>query len=48
MAEALRDLARRLYRALQREDDYPTFDAAVDEPAAVNGWTFTAEDEHFG
>ena len=48
MAKALRDLARRLYRALRREVDYPTFDAAVDEPVAVNGWTFTGEDEHFG
>ena len=48
MAKALRDLARRLYRALQREVEYPTSNAAVDEPAAVNGWTFTGEDEHFG
>lgn len=48
VAEALRDLARWLYRALEREYEYLTCDAAVDEAIAVNGWTFTSDGEHFG
>ena len=48
MAEALRDLARRLYRALEREYEYLTSDAAVDEAIAVDASTFTADGEHFG
>ena len=48
VAEALRDLARWLYRALEREYEYLTSDAAIDEAIAVNGWTFTADGEHFG
>ena len=46
--EALRDLARWLYRQLRREHEYLTSDAAVDEVIAVNGWTFTAEGRQFG
>ena len=48
VAEALRDLARWLYRALKCEYEYLTSDAAVDEAIALNGWTFTADGEHFG
>ena len=48
MAEALRDLARRLYRVLEREYEYLTSDAAVDEAIAVNASTLTAGAEHFG
>ena len=39
--EALRDLARWLYRQLEREYDYLTSDAAVDEAIAANRFTFT-------
>ena len=46
--EALRNLARWLYRQLEREYEYLTSDAAVDEAIAVNGWTFTAEGRRFG
>jgi len=46
--EALRDLARWLYRQLEREYDYLTSDAAVDESIGVNQYTFTAEGRRFG
>ncbi len=46
--EALRDLARWLYRQLEREYEYLTSDAAVDEAIAINGFTFTAEGLRFG
>ena len=46
--EALRDLARWLYRQLEREYEYLTSDAAVDEAIAINGFTFTAEGRRFG
>ena len=46
--EALRDLARWLYRQLQREYEHQTSDAVVDETIAVNAWSFTAEGERFG
>ena len=46
--EALRDLARWLYRQLQREYEHQTSDAVVDEAIAVNAWSFTAEGERFG
>ncbi len=45
---ALRDLARWLYRQLEREYEYLTSDAAVDATIAANGWTFTAEGRRFG
>ena len=46
--EALRDLARWFYRQLEREYDYLTSDAAVDESIAINGFTFTAQGHRFG
>ena len=46
--EALRDLARWLYRQLEREYDYLTSDDAVDESIAVNQYTFTAQGRRFG
>lgn len=46
--EALRDLARWLYRQLEREHDYQTSDATVDEALDANGWTFTEDGRRFG
>ena len=46
--EALRDLARWLYRRLRAEYEYQTSDEVVDETIAINGWTFTAHGERFG
>ena len=46
--EALRSLARWLYRQLQREYEHQTSDAVVDEVIAINQWTFTAEGRRFG
>ena len=46
--EALRDLARWLYRQLEREYEHQTSDAAVDEIISVNAWTFTADGRRFG
>ena len=46
--EAMRDLARWLYRQLEREYDYLTSDDAVDEAIAINAYTFTAEGSRFG
>lgn len=46
--EAMRDLARWLYRQLEREYDYQTSDAVVDEVLAVNAWTFTEAGVRFG
>ena len=46
--ESLRDLARWLYRQLQREYEYQASDPVVDETIAVNEWTFTAEGQPFG
>ena len=48
IAEALRDLARWLYRQLESEYQYQTSDDAVDEMLAINGHTFTADGERFG
>ena len=48
LTEALRDLARWFYRQLEREYDYLTSDAAVDESIAINGFTFTVEGRRFG
>lgn len=45
--EALRDLARWLYRQLEREYDYQTSDAVVDEAILANGYTFTANGRRF-
>ncbi len=42
VTEALRDLARWLYRQLRDAYEAETSDCAVDEAMEVNGWTFTA------
>ena len=46
--EALRDLARWLYRQLEREYEHLTSDETVDEALAVNALTFTADGRRFG
>ncbi len=46
--EALRDLARWLYRRLREEYEHETSDEAVDEALAVNEWAFTADGRRFG
>ena len=43
----MRMLARWLYRALEREYESQTSDAAIDDTIGVNGWTFTAEGRFF-
>jgi hypothetical protein len=48
VAEALRDLARWLYRQLERAYDYAVSDASVDEPILANEYTFTAAGRRFG
>ena len=48
VVEALRDLARWLYRQLECEYTHITSDEAVDETIAINMLTFTAEGERFG
>jgi hypothetical protein len=45
---ALRDLARWLYRQLEREYEYQTCDAVVDEAIIANGYTFTETGRRFG
>ncbi len=46
--EALRDLARWLYRQLEREYDYLSSDGAVDETITANDYTFTETGLRFG
>lgn len=46
--EALRDLARWLYRQLEREYEYHTSDEVVDENIEANGYTFTEVGRRFG
>lgn len=48
VTEALRDLARWLYRQLEREYDYLSSDEAVDETIAANEYTFTETGRRFG
>jgi hypothetical protein len=48
ITEALRDLARWLYRQLEREYDYLTSDEAVDEAITANEYTFTEAGRRFG
>ncbi len=48
VVEALRDLARWLYRQLECEYTHLTSDEAVDETIAINMLTFTAAGERFG
>ena len=46
--EALRDLARWLYRQLRSEYEHQTSDAAVDEIVRINELTFTEDGTRFG
>jgi hypothetical protein len=46
--EALRDLARWLYRQLEREYEHLTSDEAVDEAIIANEYTFTEAGNRFG
>lgn len=48
VSEALRDLARWLYRRLEREYDYLSSDEAVDETIEANEYTFTEAGRRFG
>jgi hypothetical protein len=48
IAELLRDLARWLYRQLEREYDYLTSDDVVDDAITANAYTFTAAGRRFG
>ncbi|MBY0134904.1 antitoxin of toxin-antitoxin stability system [Paracoccus yeei] len=48
ITEALRDLARWLYRQLEREYEYLTSDDAVDESIIANDYTFTGSGRRFG
>ena len=46
--EAMRDIARWLYRQLRQEYEHLTSDEAINETLAANQWTFTGGGEHFG
>ena len=46
--EALRNLARWLYRQLRSEHEHQTSDEAVDEIVSANEFTFTADGKRFG
>lgn len=48
VGEALRDLARWLYRQLEREFDYLNSDEAVDAAILANGYSFTEAGARFG
>ena len=48
VTEALRDLARWLYRQLQTEYDHLTSDEAIEEGIIVNEYTFTEAGRRFG
>ncbi|MBN7787672.1 hypothetical protein JYP51_22320 [Ponticoccus gilvus] len=48
VVKALRDLARWLYRQLEREYDYLSSDDVVDEAIIANGYTFTEAGQRFG
>lgn len=48
ITEALPDLARWLYRQLEREYEYLTSDDAVDESIIANDYTFTGSGRRFG
>ena len=47
VTEAMRDLARWLYRQLRAEYEHMTSDEAIDEIIAANSWSFTASGEFF-
>ena len=46
--DAMRDLARWLYRQLRQEYEHLTSDEAINETLAANEWTFTGVGERFG
>ena len=48
VTEAMRDLARWLYRQLRSEYEHQTSNDAVDEIVGINEWTFTADGKRFG
>ena len=48
VTEALRDLARRLYRQLEIEYDHLTSDEVIEEGIIVNQYTFTEGGRRFG
>ena len=48
VTEALRDLARWLYRQLEREYEYQTSDTVTDEAILANEYTFTGDGRRFG
>jgi len=48
VTEALRDLARWLYRQLQAEYDHLTSNEAIEEGIIVNEYTFTEGGRRFG
>lgn len=48
LADALRDLARWLYRQLRAEYEYLTSDEAVDEVITANAYRFTESGRRFG
>jgi hypothetical protein len=48
VAEGLRDLARWLYRPLEREYEYQTSDEVTDEAILANDYTFTEGGRRFG
>ena len=47
VTEAMRDLARWLYRQLEAEYEHLTSDEAIDEDLTANATTFTAAGQHF-
>ena len=48
ITEALRDLARWLYRQLEREYEHQTSDAVIDDVILANEYTFSAAGQRFG
>ena len=48
VVEALRDLARWLYRQLEREYEYQSSDERIDEAIVANAYTFTETGRRFG
>ena len=48
VTEALRDLARWLYRQLEHEYEFLSSDEVVDEAIVANEYTFTASGHRFG
>jgi hypothetical protein len=48
VVEAMRDLARWLYRQLEREYEYQSSDECVDEAINANAYTFTGTGHRFG